>query len=67
MSTTISEPFLLSSYGLSKSLPKCAGELRRESSYVYATPVNGTKHADEFATITAHGDGVHILDVSLDA
>jgi hypothetical protein len=65
MSVTISEPFLLSSYGLSKNLPKRVGELKRHSSYVYSTYDKGTKHSEGFATITAHGDGVHVLDVSL--
>jgi len=65
MSATISEPFLLSSYGLSKNLPNCVGELKRGSSYVHSTHENGTKNSDGSATITVHGDGVHVLDVSL--
>lgn len=62
--STIGEPFLLSSYGLSKSLPKGTGDLNRGSSYVTATFADGTKSADGYATITAQGDGVHVLDVS---
>jgi hypothetical protein len=65
MSATISEPFLLSSYGLSKNLPNCVGELKRGSSYVHSTHENGSKNSDGSATITVHGDGVHVLDVSL--
>ena len=65
MSTTIGEPFLLSSYGLSKSLPKYTGDLNRGPSYVTVTFADGTKGSDGFATITAQGDGVHVLDVGL--
>lgn len=63
--STIGEPFLLASYGLSKNLPKCTGDLNRGSSYVTATFADGTKGADGYATVTAQGDGVHVLDVSL--
>ena len=62
---TISEPFLLSSYGISKSLPKCTGDLNRGPPYVTVTFADGTKGTDGLATITAQGDGVHVLDVSL--
>lgn len=64
MSATINEPFLLSSYGLSKSLPKNTGELNRSSTYVCSTHGNGLKNLDGYATVTAQGDGVHVLDVS---
>lgn len=65
MSAAINEPFLLSSYGLSKSLPKGTGELNRGSTYVFSTHGNGLKSVDGYATVTAQGDGVHVLDVSL--
>ena len=58
MSATISEPFLLSSYGLSKSITKTATDLDRRCPYVCAT------HGGGYATVTAQGDGLHVLDVS---
>jgi hypothetical protein len=66
MDATINEPFSLSSYGLSKALPRCAAELKRDSAYVYSTFSEVTKNSDGYATITVHGDGVHVLDVSSD-
>jgi len=73
MSATISEPFLLSTYSLSKSLPNdVTGVLNRNCAYVSSTthqcaPAKGKGNglnADGYATVTAQGDGVHVLDVS---
>ena len=65
MHATINEPFVLSSYGLHKGLPRCTGELNRGSAYVYST-FSAVKNQDGYTTITVHGDGVHVLDVSFD-
>jgi hypothetical protein len=64
MDATISEPFVLSSYSLSQRLPKSTAEAQTPSN-VYATYDNGSGSSDGYVTVTAQGDGVHVLDVGI--
>jgi hypothetical protein len=65
MHATLSEPFLLSTYGLPKRSFNGISELNRGPSYIYLSH-SKAKSSDGYATIAAQGDGVHVLDVSLD-
>ncbi|KAG6916469.1 hypothetical protein DXG01_006663 [Tephrocybe rancida] len=57
---SISEPFVLSTYATSSSSSKKQGGL----SNVFATYEKASGSSDGYATIAAHGDGVHVLDIS---
>jgi hypothetical protein len=65
MDATIGEPFLLSSYTISQRLQKAAasGKARQTPANVYATHENGSGSSDGYVTVTAQGDGIHVLDV----
>ena len=68
MDATIGEPFLLSSYSISQRLPKSAasGKARQTPSNVYATHDSGSRSSDGYVTVTAQGDGVHVIDVGIE-
>lgn len=60
MSASVNEPFLLSSF----ELPKKASKLKRSSaSSIYVSHDGSVKEGS--ATVAVHGDGVHVLDVSI--
>lgn len=64
MAATIGEPFVLSSYGISKSTTKYASELSHSSTHIWSTNGKPSKNSDGQATITVQGNGVHVIDVS---
>ncbi|KDQ29589.1 hypothetical protein PLEOSDRAFT_1103600 [Pleurotus ostreatus PC15] len=62
--TSISEPFVLASYGNS-SATGSSKDSGRNKSAVYATSHAGSSgSSDGLGTVTAQGDGVHIIDLS---
>lgn len=62
MSTSIGDPFLLSSYSVPHKLASYAGGPSKLSN-VYATYHNGLG-TEGHVLVAAQGDGVHVLDVS---
>ena len=60
MSASVNEPFLLSAFELPK---KAAKSKRGNSSPIYVSHDSSTKEGS--ATVAVHGDGVHVLDVSM--
>ncbi|THH18195.1 hypothetical protein EW146_g2730 [Bondarzewia mesenterica] len=65
MSAIISDPFLLSSYGLSKRFIDTKdkdGRANALSNIFVSHHQSGGKEG--YATVASHGDGVHVLDVS---
>ena len=65
MSAAIHDPFLLASYDTPKRPVKYkdANVHARNFAGLYATHHQVSGGKEGFATITAHGDGVHVLDV----
>lgn len=62
MSIAVSEPYLLSSYTLPKRVSRSGS---KSFANAYATHHQATTNtADGYVTVTAQGDGVHVLDVS---
>ncbi|KAJ7460953.1 hypothetical protein B0H11DRAFT_2315486 [Mycena galericulata] len=67
MDATVGEPFLLASYGVAQRLQKskAAGKSQSSSAHLYATHEKiASGSSDGYATVTAQGDGVHVLDLS---
>ncbi|KAF5387687.1 hypothetical protein D9615_000759 [Tricholomella constricta] len=66
VNASISEPFVLSTYGASQQLPKSGtgSKKQRASASVFATHENVSGSSDGYATVTAQADGIHILDIS---
>lgn len=64
MSTSINEPYVLSSYGLHGNFPKGGTELNRGPCLLNASYGHGSLNGEGHATITAQGDGIHVLEVS---
>lgn len=62
MESSIQEPFSLSTYATSKRLQKKSQKGGKSS--VYASHTTTSTSSDDYVTVTAQGDGVHILDVS---
>ncbi|KAK0491504.1 hypothetical protein IW261DRAFT_1438088 [Armillaria novae-zelandiae] len=62
MESSIQEPFSLSTYATSKRLQKKSQKGSKSS--VYASHTTTSTSSDGYVTVTAQGDGVHILDVS---
>ncbi|KAF7353680.1 hypothetical protein MVEN_01052900 [Mycena venus] len=67
MDASIGEPFHLASYGLAQrpQKSKAAAKSQRPSAHVFATHekiASGSR--DGYVTVTAQGDGVHVLDLS---
>ena len=61
MTSSVNEPFLLSSYALPKQFTRPAIPVEN----VYATYQHAsTSTAEGYTTVAAQGDGIHILDVS---
>jgi hypothetical protein len=63
--TSISEPFVLSTYAASHRLPrknKADSNTFKLPADIFATHVAG--RSDGYATMTVQADGVHVLDVS---
>ncbi len=62
MSASISDPFLLSSYALPKRI-NTSGSSSSSSKIpnVFATPTS----TSSYVTVAAQGDGIHIVDVSV--
>ena len=60
MVASIGEPFLLSSYDSHRRASPTAPS---PSIYVTHERPNGSKAKEGFATVTVHGDGVHVFDV----
>ncbi|TFY73214.1 hypothetical protein EWM64_g10798, partial [Hericium alpestre] len=67
MSAAISDPFLLSSYDVSKRFApgQSAGASGKSAYNLYVTHHHSRTGQDGHATVAVHGDGVHILDVCL--
>ncbi|KAL4267389.1 Nucleolar protein 11 [Pleurotus pulmonarius] len=62
--TSISEPFVLASYGNSSATGSSKDGGQNQSA-VYATSYAGSSgSSDGLATVTAQGDGIHIFDLS---
>ncbi|KAG6900424.1 hypothetical protein C0993_010812 [Termitomyces sp. T159_Od127] len=59
----INEPFVLSTYSASQKLSKSASGSKKQPS-VFATYEKASGSADGYATVAAHADGVHVLDIS---
>ncbi|KAG6897610.1 hypothetical protein C0992_013050 [Termitomyces sp. T32_za158] len=59
----INEPFVLSTYSASQKLSKSASGSKKQPS-VFATYEKASGSSDGYATIAAHADGVHVLDIS---
>ncbi|KAJ7043095.1 hypothetical protein C8F04DRAFT_1073671 [Mycena alexandri] len=66
MDANIGEPFHLASYGVAQRLNKSkAGKSPRPSANVFATHEKfASGSSDGYVTVTAQGDGVHVLDLS---
>ncbi|KAJ7771604.1 hypothetical protein B0H16DRAFT_1364249 [Mycena metata] len=66
MDANIGEPFHLASYGVTQRLNKSkAGKSSRPSANVFATHEKfASGSSDGYVTVTAQGDGVHVLDLS---
>ncbi|SJL02520.1 uncharacterized protein ARMOST_05851 [Armillaria ostoyae] len=62
MESSIQEPFSLSTYATSRRLQKKSQKGGKAS--VYASHTTTPTSSDGYVTVTAQGDGVHILDVS---
>ncbi|KAI0068609.1 hypothetical protein BV25DRAFT_1792127 [Artomyces pyxidatus] len=63
MNATISDPFLLSNYDVSKRFSTGKGvDPLRANLYVSHHRPSGAKEG--YATVAVHGDGVHVIDVS---
>ncbi|KAJ7349092.1 hypothetical protein DFH08DRAFT_697617 [Mycena albidolilacea] len=65
MDASIGEPFHLASYGVAQRLHKLKTKSQRPTPSVFATHekiASGSK--DGYVTVTAQGDGVHVLDLS---
>ncbi|KAF8272086.1 hypothetical protein EI94DRAFT_1567074 [Lactarius quietus] len=64
MSIAIGEPFLLSSYDIPSRVS--SGSRSHHGIYVVHEPSSGAKakSREGFATVTAQGDGVHVVDIS---
>lgn len=61
---SISEPFVLSTYGTSHQLPRTVTNKKTKGpASVFATHETASGSSDGYATITAQADGIHILDV----
>ncbi len=63
MESSIQEPFSLSTYATSKRLQKKSQKGGKSS--LYASHTTAPTSSDGYVTVTAQGDGVHILDVRL--
>jgi hypothetical protein len=61
MFAAIGEPFLLSNYDTPRRDSSTASP--RQSIYVTHEQSSGSKAKEGFATVTVHGDGVHVLNV----
>lgn len=62
MTSSVNEPFILSSY----TLPKRFAYSGKPLANVYAThQYASTSTVEGYVTVAAQGDGVHILDVSI--
>ncbi|KAJ6606417.1 hypothetical protein DFH09DRAFT_8080 [Mycena vulgaris] len=67
MDASIGEPFLLASYAVAQRLQKskAAAKSQRMGASVYATHEKiASGSSDGYVTVTAQGDGVHVLDLS---
>ncbi|KAJ7118777.1 hypothetical protein C8R44DRAFT_853923 [Mycena epipterygia] len=67
MDASVGEPFLLANYGVAQRLKKskAAGKTQSPGSNVYATHEKiASSSSDGYVTVTAQGDGVHVLDLS---
>lgn len=66
MDASVGEPFLLANYGVAQRLKKskAAGKTQPPGANVYATHEKiASGSSDGYVTVTAQGDGVHVLDV----
>jgi hypothetical protein len=65
MDASIGEPFLLASYGVTQRLQKSAKAGKSNlGANVYASHDKfASGSSDGYVTVTAQGDGVHVLDV----
>ncbi|KAJ7722274.1 hypothetical protein DFH07DRAFT_857014 [Mycena maculata] len=64
MDASIGEPFLLASYGAAQRFQKSKAT-GKSNANVYATHEKiASGSSDGYATVTAQGDGVHVLDLS---
>ncbi|KAF7359249.1 hypothetical protein MSAN_01267200 [Mycena sanguinolenta] len=64
MDASIGEPFHLAGYGVSQRLQKSKARSQRPTANIFATyekTASGSR--DGYVTVTAQGDGVHVLDV----
>lgn len=59
--TSVGDPFLLSSYSLPSRL--ASSSRTKLSDVVYVTHQPG-ENSEGYATVAAQGDGIHVLDVS---
>ncbi|KAJ7273087.1 hypothetical protein C8J57DRAFT_1128769 [Mycena rebaudengoi] len=65
MDASIGEPFLLASYGVTQRLQKSAKAGKSNlGANVYASHDKFASGSDGYVTVTAQGDGVHVLDLS---
>ncbi|KAJ7632117.1 hypothetical protein FB45DRAFT_1057259 [Roridomyces roridus] len=66
MDATVGDPFLLASYSVAQRIQKKAAKQSPSvASNLYATHEKiASGSSDGYATVTAQGDGVHILDLS---
>jgi hypothetical protein len=64
MSISIGDPFLLSTYSVPRKPSSFAGNVASSLANVYATHENGLS-PEGHVVVAAQGDGVHILDVSV--
>ncbi|KAF8191434.1 hypothetical protein K438DRAFT_1830503 [Mycena galopus ATCC 62051] len=65
MDANIGEPFHLAGYGVSQRLQKSKAKTQRPIANIFATHekiASGSR--DGYVTVTAQGDGVHVLDLS---
>ncbi|KAG5648709.1 hypothetical protein DXG03_000056 [Asterophora parasitica] len=66
VNASISEPFVLSTYGTSQQLPKTGTESKQNwgLASVFATHEKASGSSDGYAIVTAQADGIHALDIS---
>ena len=61
ITTSINEPFVISTYAASYRLPKKSNSEGKSPANIFATHAAG--RSDGYATVTVQADGVHVLDV----